>query len=67
MRRGPSAFSVRSPRTLLALNTATAAAYYGDAMTLAPELEMRPLVAHGHLGLGRLYRRAATPSRPRSA
>jgi hypothetical protein len=26
-------------------------------MTLASELEMRPLVAHCHLGLGRLYRR----------
>ncbi len=35
----------------------TAAAHYGAAMTLASELEMRPLVAHCHLGLGRLYRR----------
>jgi len=26
-------------------------------MTLASELNMRPLVAHCHLGLGRLYRR----------
>jgi hypothetical protein len=26
-------------------------------MTLASELEMRPLVAHCHLGLGRLYGR----------
>jgi hypothetical protein len=26
-------------------------------MTLASELEMRPLVAHCHLGLGRLYQR----------
>jgi hypothetical protein len=26
-------------------------------MTLAAELEMRPLVAHCHTGLGRLYRR----------
>ena len=26
-------------------------------MTLASELEMRPLVAHCHFGLGRLYRR----------
>jgi hypothetical protein len=54
-------FSVRSPRTPLALNTATAAEYYGDAMTLDPELEMRPLVAHCHLGLGRLYRRLGDP------
>jgi tetratricopeptide (TPR) repeat protein len=36
---------------------ATAAAHYGAAMTLASELEMRPLVAHCHLGLGRIYRR----------
>jgi tetratricopeptide (TPR) repeat protein len=34
-----------------------AAAHYGAAMTLASELEMRPLVAHCHFGLGRLYRR----------
>jgi hypothetical protein len=26
-------------------------------MTLAAELELHPLVAHCHLGLGRLYRR----------
>ena len=39
---------------------ATAAAHYGAAMTLASELEMRPLVAHCHLGLGVLYRRAGT-------
>ena len=28
-----------------------------DAMALADRLEMRPLVAHCHLGLGKLYRR----------
>ncbi len=39
----------------------TAAAHYGAAMTLASELEMRPLVAHCHLGLGRLYRRTGKP------
>jgi tetratricopeptide (TPR) repeat protein len=38
-------------------DVATAAAHYGAAMTLASELEMRPLVAHCHLGLGRLHRR----------
>jgi tetratricopeptide (TPR) repeat protein len=36
---------------------ATAVAHYGAALTLASELDMRPLVAHCHLGLGRLYRR----------
>jgi Tetratricopeptide repeat len=40
---------------------ATAAAHYGAAMSLASELEMRPLVAHCHLGLGRLYRRTGQP------
>jgi tetratricopeptide (TPR) repeat protein len=37
---------------------ATAEAQYGAAMALATELGMRPLLAHCHLGLGRLYRRA---------
>jgi tetratricopeptide (TPR) repeat protein len=31
--------------------------YYERAVTLAVELGMRPLVAHCHLGLGKLYRR----------
>jgi tetratricopeptide (TPR) repeat protein len=39
----------------------TAAAHYGAAMTLASEFDMRPLVAHCHLGLGRLYRRTGNP------
>jgi class 3 adenylate cyclase/tetratricopeptide (TPR) repeat protein len=38
-------------------DVAAATAHYGAAMTLASELEMRPLVAHCHFGLGRLYRR----------
>jgi tetratricopeptide (TPR) repeat protein len=32
-------------------------AHYREAMALAEELGMRPLVAHCHLGLGKLYRR----------
>jgi tetratricopeptide (TPR) repeat protein len=31
--------------------------HYRRALTLATELEMRPLMAHCHLGLGKLYRR----------
>jgi Tetratricopeptide repeat len=31
--------------------------HYREALALAEELEMRPLVAHCHLGLGKLYRR----------
>ena len=33
-----------------------AEAFYQEALALAGELGMRPLVARGHLGLGRLYR-----------
>jgi class 3 adenylate cyclase/tetratricopeptide (TPR) repeat protein len=35
----------------------TAEARYGAALTLASELEMRPLVAHCHVGLGKLFQR----------
>ncbi|MBI4637541.1 MAG: tetratricopeptide repeat protein, partial [Candidatus Rokubacteria bacterium] len=35
----------------------TAEGYYRQAIARAAELGMRPLVAHCHLGLGRLYRR----------
>ncbi len=38
-------------------DVATAEGYYRQALALANELEMRPLVAHCHLGLGKLYRR----------
>jgi tetratricopeptide (TPR) repeat protein len=31
--------------------------YYRQALELAGQLEMRPLTAHCHLGLGKLYRR----------
>ena len=34
-----------------------AGSYYREALALATELEMRPLVAHCHLGFGKLYRR----------
>jgi tetratricopeptide (TPR) repeat protein len=39
------------------LDVATAEGHYGAAMALATELGMRPLMAHCHLGLGKLYRR----------
>jgi tetratricopeptide (TPR) repeat protein len=35
----------------------TAEAHYRQALALAEELGMRPLIAHCHLGLGKLYRR----------
>jgi class 3 adenylate cyclase/tetratricopeptide (TPR) repeat protein len=43
------------------LDTAEAGQHYADSLALAKELGMRPLVAHCHLGLGKLYRRAGTP------
>jgi tetratricopeptide (TPR) repeat protein len=42
-------------------DVATAAAHYDAALSLASELEMRPLVAHCHHGLGWLYRRVGNP------
>ena len=39
------------------LEVETAEAHYREALALATELGMRPLVAHCHLGLGKLYRR----------
>jgi tetratricopeptide (TPR) repeat protein len=42
-----------------------AESHYGAAMALASELEMRPLVAHCHLGLGRLSRRQGDAARAR--
>jgi tetratricopeptide (TPR) repeat protein len=39
-------------------NTAQAEAYYQQALALAEELGMRPLQAHCHYGLGRLYGQA---------
>ena len=35
----------------------TAHVHYDAALTLASDLDMRPVVAHCHAGLGRLYRR----------
>ena len=45
-------------------DVATAEAHYGAAIALASELEMRPLVAHCHLGLGTLYRRVGKREQP---
>jgi sugar phosphate isomerase/epimerase len=42
------------------LEVDTAEAHYRQALTLAEELGLRPLLAHCHLGLGKLYRRATT-------
>ncbi len=42
-----------------------AEAHYREAIALADELGMRPLVAHCHLGLGKLYRRTGKPDQAR--
>jgi len=39
------------------VNTAQAEASYRQAIALADERGMRPLVAHYHVGLGKLYQR----------
>jgi predicted protein tyrosine phosphatase len=39
---------------------------YRQALDLAEQLEMRPLVAHCHLGLGRLHRRVGQPTAARA-
>ena len=38
-----------------ALDVKTAERHYDDALALATELGMRPLIAHCHLGLGKAY------------
>ena len=40
-----------------------ATGHYRDALAVAEELGMRPLAAHCHLGLGKLYRRAGDRAR----
>jgi class 3 adenylate cyclase/tetratricopeptide (TPR) repeat protein len=47
--------------TAAPLDADAAEAHYREALALAEELGMRPLVAHCHLGLGRLYRRTGQP------
>ena len=41
----------------------TAEGHYRQALALADELGMRPLQAHCHLGLGKLYRRTGDRAR----
>jgi hypothetical protein len=40
-----------------------AATHYPEALATSSELGMRPLVAHCHLGLAKLYRRTGTRSK----
>ena len=54
--------SARPPRAT-ALDVDKAEHHYLAAIALAGELEMRPLLARGHLGIGRLYLRAGDRDR----
>jgi len=47
-------------------DAAQAEAHYQQALTLANELGMRPLVAHGHLGLGTLYAKTGQRAQART-
>jgi len=49
------------------LDTVQAEAYYQQALALAEELGMRPLVAHCHHGLGRLYHQTGRAEQARTA
>ena len=56
-RRGSCASSARSPCRPTLPTWSQPPTHYGRALARADELGMRPLVAHCHLGLGKLYRR----------
>jgi hypothetical protein len=66
---GPEAWALRLLGEIAArrepVDVEAADAAFRQAMTLAHRLEMRPLMAHCHLGLGRLYRRAGRPDTAR--
>jgi Flp pilus assembly protein TadD len=48
-------------------DTAQAEAHYQEALALAETLGMRPLQAHCHQGLGRLYRQTGRGEQARAA
>jgi len=64
-RRGASACSVRLSLGRDHPDVEKVEGYYHDALTLASELGMRPLVAHCHFHLGRLCRKADQQERAR--
>jgi tetratricopeptide (TPR) repeat protein len=61
--RGHEAYTLRLLGEIAAredpLDIGKAEDHYRQALALAEELGMRPLIAHCHVGLGKLYRRAA--------
>jgi tetratricopeptide (TPR) repeat protein len=69
--RGREAYTLRLLGDILAhhesLDAESAEAYYHQALALAEELGMRPLQAHSHRGLGRLYLQAGQSEQARAA
>jgi tetratricopeptide (TPR) repeat protein len=69
--RGHQAYALRLLAEIAARRQSPEAeqaeAYYQQALTLANELGMRPLVAHCHLGLGMLYRQMGQGGEARAA
>jgi tetratricopeptide (TPR) repeat protein len=59
--RGHEAYTLRLLGEIAAredpLDLAEAENHYREALALADALDMRPLIAHCHVGLGKLYRR----------
>ena len=56
---------MRSQHIAIARRARLAEAHYQQALTLAEALDMRPLVAHCHLSLGRLALKLAQRERAR--
>jgi tetratricopeptide (TPR) repeat protein len=67
--RGHQAYALRLLGDIVARREPSAiepaAAYYHQALALAEELGMRPLIAHCHLGLGTLYTHLGRPEQAR--
>ncbi len=59
------ALRVLAEITALGDDAGNADKQYAASLALAEELGMRPLVAHCHLGLGKLYRRVGTRQQAR--
>ena len=68
--RGHEAYALRLLGDIAARHESPARdqaeAHYRQALTLADELGMRPLVAHCHLGLGTLYLKIGRPEQARA-
>jgi tetratricopeptide (TPR) repeat protein len=67
--RGHEAYTLRLLGEIAAredpLDTGKAENHYRQALALAEELGMRPLIAHCHVGLGKLYRRIGNTQQAR--